>query len=340
MTDNATTSSDDNQAVTTAACSQPPQSSSIILTFVISCLVVAAALALAFYYNQQQQHSHQANLQSLTTYTTQLEQEVKQLRAKLTSATQDWQSASEELRSAIEHANAPQNISPRYVLRESLYLVDIAQHNLTLMHNPDLAISALTHADQILKQSQVSNVHHLRQQILTDLTKLKAIQPIDKALYLSDLDWITQQLSTLQIKTPKVQAQNTPAQQTKPDKQATWKDKLKNNLSGLNKLIIVTHSDERITPLISNAQREAAQAYVRTQLAQASFALVHDDEILLKRSIHNASRWSLQTYDLSTPTGKLITDKLGKLEALNLTPTYPSLSGLAQSLQGALKELS
>jgi uroporphyrin-3 C-methyltransferase len=220
--------------------------------------------------------------------------------------------------------------------RKSLYLFDEAEHlivksqySLQYDHNIDLAIKMLTDANQKLLETNDPGVNNIRSDLTNTIVALNALPKFDTAGVIMSIAAISNQVSSLSaLPVVNTQTKNVISNV----KHETWQEKLMATLESLRGIVSIRRLQEPLQPMASPGLQVYLLENIRLQLAQAQWAVLHQDLTLYVTSLENAKK-DLQKYYSANPTGLNLIKMLSQLQQLNIKPNVPDLSNTITSLQ-------
>lgn len=221
-----------------------------------------------------------------------------------------------------------------YQLEEAKHLLVMSQYSLMYDHNIDLAIKMLTDADQKLQQTNDPSINPIRADISNAIVALNALPKIDTAGIIMNISAISDQISSLST-LPVMNTEAKPIVQ-KNKAAASWTDKLMAAVESMRDVVSIRRLPETIKPLPSSQQQVYLVENIRLQLAQAEWAVLHQDVALYVLSLENAKK-ELSKYYSANPTAANLIKMLTELQQLNIKPKVPDLSNTINSLQSYIE---
>ncbi len=323
------------------------------------------ALAAAVYYIYSHGHQQlaalktdiesqvQSNIDNNLADVEQLETQLKQKLESTTANEEKQQSAIEELQTnqtaiqetltALNQERPDSNLD--WSLAEIENLIVIALQRLQLANDPQTAITALETADLRLKDLSDPSLLTIRQQLTTDINKLKAVNKVDTSgmsLYLSDL---ISKVDNLPLKDNSVLTKtdtSTNSEATSSENK-TWQQNLL-SLPGLvwqelKSNLVIKHKDELDG---SNAFLLPEQEYylyqnLRLQLQNAKFAVLTQDTKNLHASVDTITAWLEQHFKSNDAAVINIIEALSKMKSVELKPEMPDISSSLETLRAVIR---
>lgn len=261
----------------------------------------------------------QQDLQTMT----QLNQETRQFAETVT------QQASQigNLQARLQNYALPLS-SQEWRLEEIAYLLNIANRELSITHQPSMAINILKQADTRLAALGGVTLLPVRQQIAQEIAALEQVQQPNMAQISAQISHLAKMLQTTPL--PKTEVATTLAKtdtsfwdDTKNKAQKLWLD-----------TVVVTHLDKPITQVLdASAQGDLVQLLqlrlenLRLLAFQQQTEAYHAQIALIRET--------LQTYYPASLLKPWL-EQLAALEKVNLNPPLPDISGSSKQLQSAL----
>ncbi len=182
-----------------------------------------------------------------------------------------------------------------WLLAEAEYYMQIANAQLQLANNPELASLALTHADDRILQLADPRLTNIRQALSDELRALEVIARPDIAgitLTLASLASVVDSLPLLQ----EVVAREDQASDIDPELSGVDRAmaSLKNAVGGV---VSVRRTDEAMQPLIAPEAQYFLRANLSLQLQAARLALLRGEESVFRQSLEDADAWLAEYYD-------------------------------------------
>ncbi|WP_020394204.1 uroporphyrinogen-III C-methyltransferase [Thiolinea disciformis] len=265
----------------------------------------------------------QATIQQDLKTMTQLNQETRQFAQTVTQQATQISNLQERLQNY-----APPLSSEEWKLEEVIYLLNIANRELHITRQPSLAIQVLRQADERLEQLGSVSLLPVRQQIRREIGALEQLQHATISDISQQISQLAKAFQTVPIPHIEVAATTTPAttsfwQSIKNKAYELWTD-----------TVVVTRLDQPIKQVLD----EQTQTQI-TQLLQLRLENLRLLALQQQNEAYHAQialiRDTLSAYYPSALTQPWL-QALDSLDAINLTPQLPDISGSAKQLQSAL----
>ncbi len=241
---------------------------------------------------------------------------------ELRAEQQALRAATQEMRSSMEKSHDFSTAS------DAEYLMRIASHRLLLEQDVATAITALEEANQHLGETADPALLGARQQLIDEITQLKAVPQPDIAGASLTLNSLQNQLERW---TPLGSQTKAPTASLPRETQnfwgGTWQE--------LKSLVIIRRTDQAVLPLTSPDQRFFLRHNLRLALETARLALLRRDTKTLHMSLSTARDW-LARYFEQDAAAKAAQDAITRLEKMDLAPPLPDISPSLKTLRAWL----
>ncbi len=220
-------------------------------------------------------------------------------------------------------------------LAEAAYLMRLANHRLQLEHDIAGAKIGLESADLILKQVADPALLPVREQLARELTQLKMVDEIDVEGLSAQLIGLAEGTRNLPIKgIERVELQgigNNAASTSSTDE--GWRAVASRVWGEIRSLVVITHNDKLVAPLIPADQQSYLYHNVELQLETARMALFKGEQQSWLSSLSYARNWLYDYFDHEMPSVKNSIELIHQLEKVNISPELPDISASLRSLQ-------
>jgi uroporphyrin-3 C-methyltransferase len=213
-------------------------------------------------------------------------------------------------------------------LADASYLLGMANDQLTINNNPDMAIALLQDADQQLAMLTQAHYGVLRDEINHAITRLKNLPRVDVVSVLKQLTMLTNNIQALPCVAPALPARHQPEVQLP---QHGWKKYWQQTLHALRGLVVVTQTEQPMKPLLTQDQRVNFNLHIANILQQAQWAVLHRNQQIYNLSIEQSVAALNQYFKLNQNTTAIV-QQLQKLQKINIAPDYPNLHYLQNLL--------
>lgn len=228
-----------------------------------------------------------------------------------------------------------------WALAEIEYLLIIATHRIALEGDIDTAIVAMEAAELRLRDLHNSDLTPVREQLVTDINQLKAVNDVDitgLSIYLAD---IINRASSLPLKN--VVLENTEAQNHQDNFSdqvqtgSTWRRFISTVWDELKELVVIKRSGETKQALLLPDQEYYLYQNLRLELENARLSVLRRDTENLRTSINLLVNWLRDYFNTSDAAVENVIETLGKMSALNLRPDLPEINSSLETLHAYMK---
>ncbi len=212
-----------------------------------------------------------------------------------------------------------------WLLAEAEYYMQIANAQLQLARNPELAMLALTHADERILQLADPRLMGIRQALSDELRALEAMEKPDTAGITLTLASLAATVDSLQLKQETVAREKEEAATVDPELTGMERAmaSLRNAVDGI---VSVRRDDEATTPLIAPEAEFFLRANLALQMQAARLALLRGEEIVFRQSLDDVDKWLGDYYDLDSTPVQSARVTISELRGSLLTVAVPDIS--------------
>lgn len=200
-----------------------------------------------------------------------------------------------------------------WVLLKARYFLELAQINAYWTDNMSATSALLGQADTLLENAHEQRLFDVRREIAEAKARVDAVEKIDVAGILSQLDaaqQLTQHLLIHQVLAlPNDKSAVTPASEAP----SSWRERLKTSLASLEKLVVVRRVNEDVQPLMTPAYVALLRESIQLMLQEAQLAVLQRDEALYQLVLKQAINKVTQSFDLHAPTTEALLKQLKAL---------------------------
>jgi uroporphyrin-III C-methyltransferase len=241
--------------------------------------------------------------------------QLSQLRSELGALSDNFG----EIHNRAEQA---QRISQR---SEALYLLRLANNQLQLAHDLDGAIDTLAAAETILRDTGEAAIDAVHQQVLAQLSQLRALPHGDVARIRQQLAAAEQQAGSLRL--AGIAAAPDAKLQTVGFARAWVLLK-----RGLTSLFVVRKTGVEASSLLSAQEQTSRRRHLQMLLLNAAQSTHLHDQQGYVSALNDCSNWLDQAFDLADPRVSALHEQLSSLVQQNIAPTLPDLGPSVQAL--------
>ncbi len=246
----------------------------------------------------------------------------------------------------VETARSKQNSRKDWLLAEVEYLLRLANQRVLMEKTPIGALALLESADKILQQTDDVSIFEVRRALAADMAALSGVANVDQeGLYLK-IDALSAQINQLKLvpltdkkQLPKIIDQV--ASTAVSDAQAqdsTFASTWNKAVSKLEKLVVISHRNRPINPLLSPAQQAGLLQNLHILFEQAQLSLLQGKQATYTRSIEKAEQIVASHFQLKDNAAQALLIGLKALKGERINVEIPSISGSLNTLKAYLKQ--
>lgn len=182
-----------------------------------------------------------------------------------------------------------------WLLAEAEYYMQIANAQLQLAGNPQLAALALGHADERILQLANPALTNVRRALAEELRALEVMEKPDMAGVTLTLASLAGVVDSLPLRQEIALAEDDDAA---VDPELTGTDRALASLkSAFDSVVSVRRTDEALQPLIAPEAQYFLRANLALQLQAARLAILRGEESIFQQSLDDAADWIAEYYD-------------------------------------------
>lgn len=225
------------------------------------------------------------------------------------------------------------------------YIVHVAQINLSVMHDANLALALLKKADSLLRTNGMTDAANIRQALAHDIEVLSAAAAPNLAqlqLRLDNLNQAIQKLPRRDVQLSKTPAQilanaQTAEKVTGVEQAGPWWQRLWSSVKGaLSNVIILRQHQQPLPPLLTLEQQTLLAGNMQLKIAQAQWAIMRGEKSLYQASLRQLADWIVHYFEVDAQTTKDVLSQLQELAQINIVPILPDISASLQAVNQAL----
>jgi len=259
----------------------------------------------------------QSRLEALTSSAQNTATQLTQLRSELATLTDnfgDLHTRAEQAQRIAEHS-------------ETLYLLRLANDQLQLARDLDNAIDTLTAAETILRTSSDTALEAIHQQVLAQLTQLRAQPRSEVARIRQQLVAAEQQVSSLRLAglTTNIAASTELPASGFARAWAVMK-------RGMTSLFVIKKTDAEVSMFISADEQAMRRRHLQLLLLNARQATYLHDQSGYANALNDSLHWLDQTFDRADPAVSRLRTQLDTLAQQNMAAPLPDLASSIQAL--------
>ena len=183
-----------------------------------------------------------------------------------------------------------------WLLAEAEYYMQIANVQLQLARNPELALLALNHADERILQLGDPRLTGVRQALSDEKRALEAMEKTDTAGITLTLASLAATVDSLPLNQD-TETRDDP-ESSAVDPTLTGMERAMASLrNAMDDFISVRRTDEVMEPLIAPEAEFFLRANLSLQIQTARLALLRGEETVFRQSLDDVSQWLTEYYD-------------------------------------------
>lgn len=220
-----------------------------------------------------------------------------------------------------------------WTLAEVEYLLIIASQRLALESDAKTALVALEAADARLRDLGDPDLIPIREQLVNDMNRLRAVETVDiagLALYLADLQ---SRAAELPLKQTVLARDPEPVTPASPKHAGNWQELVDIIWKEIKSLVVVRKDAQDDSVFLLPDQRYFLYQNLRLELESARLSVLRRDTANLNASITAIREWLVHYFDIKTPAVANILETLDHMERLNLAPSLPGVSSSLAALR-------
>jgi uroporphyrin-3 C-methyltransferase len=308
-----------------------PRKTSRVFSFLHLLIIVSLIAAVSWiWYTQQNAKKAFTSINKQITTTSlaqrQQQQAVQTQLIRLSQQLQQQQAQLNQLNTQVTQlAQREPGDEKAWKISEIVYLVRLANLQLTVQHSLPTALELLKQADTLLAALDDAALDDFHQAVSKNISALQAIPPVDNINISAQLSALRDQVPNLSILVaPK--PNTSVLQLSQHQQQKKWWQRAWDNIkASMQQLVVVRHQQE-LPALMSPDQQIYLQENLQLQLMQAQWALMNQKPDLYMSSLKQANAWINKYYVQNSATTQDFLKQLQSLQAINIAPSLPDLS--------------
>jgi uroporphyrin-3 C-methyltransferase len=272
--------------------------------------------------------SMQQNVRELSDQLAARDREIADLRRQLDDRLQQIESLHGRLSAVEGNVASLQGISTgardAWLLAEAEYYMQIANAQLQLAGNPQLARHALELADERILQLANPALTGVRRALSDELRALELMDKPDTAGVTLTLASLADQVDSLPLKMEIDLADDTDAS---VDPDLTGTDRALASLrSAFSNVVSVRRTDEALKPLIAPEAQYFLRANLALQLQAARLAVLRGEETIFRQSLDDAAAWLREYYNTESDSVQSALETIAGIRGSVFSQSLPDIS--------------
>ena len=248
-------------------------------------------------------------------------EEIEQERLAITRKADAMQLAVDQVNLKIGRSQG------QWQIAEAEYLMRIANHRLSLSKDSQTAIAALQQADRKLLESGDPAYYSVREKLADEMSQLQSLQLPDIAGMAATLQSLAASVNQLKIAgLPEATSTNVAAAEQQHSER-NLDTLLEDSWKGFKDLMVIRRHDQPVSAMLPPSQQYFLYQNLQLQLESARLALLRQENILFKSSLETASEWLQSFFDPNDAATQNMQQTLQGIQATDLDPKLPDISG-------------
>jgi uroporphyrin-3 C-methyltransferase len=297
---------------------------------IITVVIILIAIACSIYTNLQLRQVTTQQINSLLSQINTLKQQQNDNETQIDSTMKVVNASQEKLHNKLNALDRSLQSAVQqrlyqtkdWLLLKARYCLELAQINAHWSDNTDTTVALLQQADALLADVRDQRSFLVRQAISKEITELQSMPKIDTAGLLSQLDAAQGVIANLELKPTIIAAEKDP---TPKETSPAWRERLKESVGLLEKLVVVRRHDEDILPLPSPAYESMLREGIRLNLQEAQWAALQNNEAIYQFSLTQALKNINRAFDPNTAVTDTLIKQLQNLQQIHLIQKKPIL---------------
>ena len=245
----------------------------------------------------------------------------------------------EEIRSALASVTDRMGKSGTdWMVAEADYLLSVAEHRLSLDHDPKTALLAMRAAQERLEATGDPAWQETRAILQKEIGKLEGSSKVNTDRVASRVVQLVQTVDQLKIRglsfNPDERSGGSPSP-TAPEERSV-ETLLHDSWEGFKSIMVIRRRGQPVNAVLSPQQQYFVYQNIRLQLAVAQLSLIYENQSLYETSLEMVSHWLADYFDQEDETTRSFSAEIGKLQSMDITSEsadfLSSLSALRANL--------
>ena len=231
-----------------------------------------------------------------------------------------------------------------WAIAEVEYLLIIAMHRLLLEEDVIMALAAMEAADNRLKNLGDPGLLPVRQQLVSDMNQLRAVNHADiagMAIYLAELVDLA---ADLPLNSEVITKTASSSDGNQIDEGLTaepiWKKIPRLLWQEIKSLVVIKRTGEAKQALLLPDEEYFLTQNLRLELESARLSVLRADTGNLRASIILIQSWLRQYFDINDSAVINVMETLEQMQLIELKPALPDISSSVETLRAYLRDVS
>jgi uroporphyrin-3 C-methyltransferase len=212
-----------------------------------------------------------------------------------------------------------------WLLAEAEYYMQIANAQLQLAGNAELARLALNHADERILQLADPRLTGVRQALSDELRALEVLEKPDTAGITLTLASLADVVNSLPLKQEVVTLDESGSDAIDPE--LSGMDRAMASLrKAVSGIVSVRRTDEALEPLMAPEAQYFLRANLALQLQAARLAILRGEEAIFRQSLDDADAWIAEYYDGDSTAVQSARETIAEIRGSQFDVATPDIS--------------
>ena len=175
-------------------------------------------------------------------------------------------------------------------------------------------------ATVLLDVQQLSQVVENQAKALTQLSEMQNVPTVDVKEIYARLLALNERFEKLPLKAKERPPLENPGESPHEEKRVWWKRSLDASWQVIQQLVIVRYNQTNVPPLVTPEQQNFLYQNLQAMVAQATWALLHNQEEIYRMSLQQLTRWIQNYFVEDAPATQAVLNELEQLQQINIHP--------------------
>ncbi|MCD6039791.1 MAG: hemX [Gammaproteobacteria bacterium] len=266
----------------------------------------------------------------------QLQSDISTIRKETDAAQEKMGQLSENiknLKTTVEALSQINQDNQSWRVNEAHYYAKLANDTLQFSHNISLAVTLLKKAEQGISGMTDPKWLEVRKVIAMDIAALQSTPQLDVAELYIKLTVLNNQLDKLPLLAKQTNLPEQKSVEVEPT-QTWWQRGLHASWRALENIVIVRYQSNGPLPLMVPEQQIFLFQNLHAMLAQAMWALLHQQPIIYQSSLKQVNAWIIRYFVLEASLTQALLSELSQLEKIDINPPIPDIKNTLQAFNG------
>lgn len=216
---------------------------------------------------------------------------------------------------------------------EAEFWIKVANNNLQFENNVALAVKFMQAADQELSELTDPNIVPLRKALGVDLAALQSVAQVDVTGVYARISGVDAQIEKLPLLSRQITPPSATATAADLSQLPWWKRGLITSWQAIKQIVIVRHHTKEVPPYVAPEQQAFLYLNLHAELAQAQWALLHQNADIYRTSLQQAIDWIKSNFVTDAAATQQVVASLVAFQQVNVHPAVPAITGTLQAMQ-------